>query len=176
MRGAHGDTGGGGVMDIRDLRCFGAVAETLSMSRAAREARVAQPALSRRIRALESELGVALLSRHPKGVRLTPAGAAFADGSRQLLRDLAGALDRADTTAAGQRGRVVMAATRPAVARGFPTEVQEAPRRPPRSDCRRARLGAAGRVGCGCRWAGGRGRVHGEPVAAGTRRRAALGR
>jgi len=104
MRGAHGDTGGGGLMDIRDLRCFGAVAETLSMSRAAREARVAQPALSRRIRALESELGVALLSRHPKGVRLTPAGAAFADGSRQLLRDLAGALDRADTTAAGQRG------------------------------------------------------------------------
>ncbi len=125
MRGAHGDTGGGGLMDIRDLRCFGAVAETLSMSRAAREARVAQPALSRRIRALESELGVALLSRHPKGVRLTPAGAAFADGSRQLLRDLAGALDRADTTAAGQRGRVVVAATRPAVARGFPTEVQE---------------------------------------------------
>ena len=31
-------------------------------------------------------------------------------------------------------------------------------------------------MGCGCRWAGGRGRVHGEPVAAGTRRRAALGR
>src|SRR5690348_10390942 len=125
MRSPHGDIWSAGRMDITDLRYFGAVAETLSMSRAAREARVAQPALSRRIRALECELGVTLLSRHPKGVRLTSAGAAFADGSRQLLRDLAGALDRADATAAGLRGRVVVAATRAAVARGFPTEVQE---------------------------------------------------
>src|SRR5437867_363970 len=76
-------------------------------------------------RAVGGGLWAASMSRHPKGVRLTAAGAAFADGSRQLLRDLAGAHDRADTTAAGQRGRVVMAATRPAVARGFPTEVQE---------------------------------------------------
>lgn len=116
-------------MDVRDLRGFGAVAETLSMSRAAREARVAQPALSRRIRALERELGVELLTRHPKGVTLTPAGEAFAQGSRQLLRDLAAALDRADAAAAGRRGRVVVAATRAAVARGFLADVQESLRR-----------------------------------------------
>jgi len=112
-------------VDLRDLRCFQAVAQTLNLSRAAREARMAQPALSRRMLALERELGVTLLTRHPKGVALTSPGAAFAQGSRQLLDDLAAALDRAEATAAGRRGRVVLGAVRAAIARGFPTTVQD---------------------------------------------------
>lgn len=112
-------------MDLKDLRCIQAVAQTLSLSRAAREARVAQPALSRRIRALERELGVTLLTRHPKGVTLTSAGVAFAQDSGQLLHDLAAALDRAEATATGRRGRVVLAVARAAIARGFPATVQD---------------------------------------------------
>ena len=112
-------------MDFSDLPYFGAIAATRSFTRAAREARIAQPALSRRIRALERELGVALLTRGARGVTLTPAGEAFAAAAAQLFRDSAAALERALATAAGRRGRVVLAAMRAAVARGFPIALQE---------------------------------------------------
>ncbi|HWC74783.1 MAG TPA: LysR family transcriptional regulator, partial [Gemmatimonadales bacterium] len=113
------------MAELKDLHCFAAVAETGTLSGAAREVHVAQPALSRRIRALERELHVDLLTRHAKGVTLTPAGTALADGSRQLLRDVAASVDRVEAAALGRRGRVLLAATRGAVARGFPTDVQE---------------------------------------------------
>lgn len=112
--------------ELKDLRCFTAVADTGTLSGAAREVHVAQPALSRRIRALERALGVDLLTRHAKGVTLTPAGAALAQGGRRLLDEVAASLDRVEATAQGRRGRVLLAATRGAVARGFPTDVQEA--------------------------------------------------
>ncbi|HXV90334.1 MAG TPA: LysR family transcriptional regulator, partial [Gemmatimonadales bacterium] len=112
-------------IDLRDLRYFAAVAETRNLSSAARMVRVAQPALSRRIRALERELGVALLERHARGVALTPAGESLAAGATLLLGDTAAALDGAGATAAGRRGRVVLSALRAAIVRGFPSAVQE---------------------------------------------------
>lgn len=63
-------------MDSRKLRYFAEVARTGSFSRAAEELRIAQPALSRRVREVEDELGQKLLVRHGRGVRLTPFGAA----------------------------------------------------------------------------------------------------
>lgn len=113
------------MAELKDLNSFVAVADTGTLSQAARDVHVAQPALSRRIRALERELGVELLTRHAKGVTLTPAGAAFAQGSRELLQDVASSLARVESTATGRRGQVVLAATRGAVARGFPTDLQE---------------------------------------------------
>lgn len=61
-------------MELRELRNFLRVARAGSVSRAAKELRLAQPALSRQIRKLEHELGVALFSRHGRGVRLSSAG------------------------------------------------------------------------------------------------------
>lgn len=116
-------------MELKAVRSFDAVAHTQSLSRAAREVNLAQPALSRRIHALERELGVTLLTRHAKGVALTPAGAVFAGAGRLLLDSVAAAIDRAEATAAGRRGRLVLAATRAAVARGLPVEVQDSLRR-----------------------------------------------
>ena len=116
-------------MELKAIRSFDAVAQTQSLSRAARHVHLAQPALSRRIHALERELGVSLLTRHAKGVALTPAGAVFAGGGRQLLHEVGAAIDRAEATAAGRRGRVVLAATRAAVARGLPVEAQDSLRR-----------------------------------------------
>ena len=89
------------------------------MSHAAAELRVAQPALSRQVRDLEHELGVTLLERHAKGVTPTLAGEALARGAAQLLSDLTWSLERAEATAAGRRGRVVVGASRFAIARGF---------------------------------------------------------
>jgi DNA-binding transcriptional LysR family regulator len=112
-------------MDLRDLRFFLAVAQTRNLSRAARAARIAQPALSRLIRVLERELSVALLERHPKGVSLTPAGESFGAGAARLLADTAAALDRAVATATGRRGRVILSALRAVIAAGFPSALQE---------------------------------------------------
>jgi len=61
-------------MELRHLRYFMAVAETLNFSRAAGRVRVAQPALSRQIHDLEVELGFRLFERSTAKVRLTEAG------------------------------------------------------------------------------------------------------
>ncbi|RKR91400.1 DNA-binding transcriptional LysR family regulator [Micromonospora pisi] len=67
-------------LDLRKLRYFAAVADKLHFGRAADELHIAQPVLSRQIRALEKELGAPLLTRDSHGVALTDAG-------RQLLTD-----------------------------------------------------------------------------------------
>jgi DNA-binding transcriptional LysR family regulator len=67
-------------LDLRKLRYFVAVADTLHFGRAADELHIAQPVLSRQIRALEHDLGTPLLTRDSHGVALTDAG-------RQLLTD-----------------------------------------------------------------------------------------
>lgn len=67
-------------LDLRKLRYFAAVADQLHFSRAADELHIAQPVLSRQIRALEQDLGASLFTRDRHGVALTDAG-------RQLLSD-----------------------------------------------------------------------------------------
>jgi DNA-binding transcriptional LysR family regulator len=67
-------------LDLRKLRYFVAVADKLHFGRAADELHIAQPVLSRQIRALEQDLGTPLFTRDSHGVALTDAG-------RQLLTD-----------------------------------------------------------------------------------------
>jgi len=64
-------------VELRHLRYFVATAEDLSFLRASRRLRVSQPALSKQVRDLEAEVGVRLLDRVARGVRLTAAGEAF---------------------------------------------------------------------------------------------------
>ncbi|MEV3973527.1 LysR substrate-binding domain-containing protein [Streptomyces sp. NPDC050698] len=80
-------------LNLRRLRYFLAVADTLSFSRAAEELHIAQPVLSRQIALLERELGAVLLERSTRGTTLTDAGRLIAEDGRQLLRS-AGALER----------------------------------------------------------------------------------
>ncbi|WP_285686211.1 LysR family transcriptional regulator [Actinoplanes sp. NBRC 103695] len=74
-----------GVVELRHLRYFVAIADRGSLSRAAAHLLIAQPALSRQIRALEEELGHQLFERTRTGVSLTSAGAALLGHARQLL-------------------------------------------------------------------------------------------
>jgi len=89
-------------MELRHLRYFVAVAEERSFVQAARRLHVAQPALSKQVHNLETELGVTLFQRLPRGVRLTPAGEAFLAHARTTLE----AAGRAVTSAreAGKNG------------------------------------------------------------------------
>ncbi|MFO1147500.1 MAG: LysR substrate-binding domain-containing protein [Alsobacter sp.] len=64
-------------MDLRQFSYFRAVARHRSISAAASELGVAQPTLTKSIRALELELDVVLFHRLPRGVELTPSGASF---------------------------------------------------------------------------------------------------
>jgi DNA-binding transcriptional LysR family regulator len=67
------------------LRYFVTVADEGQITRAAKKLYIAQPALSQAIAQLEGELGLQLLERHPKGVRLTDAGAAFLEKARAVV-------------------------------------------------------------------------------------------
>jgi DNA-binding transcriptional LysR family regulator len=76
-------------VNLRQLEYFVAIAEHGSLTSAAEELLVSQPSLSQQIRALERELGGALLERLPRGVRLTAAG-------QELLGEARAALLHAD--------------------------------------------------------------------------------
>lgn len=72
-------------MEIRELRSFMHVARAGSVSRAAQELRVAQPALSRQIQKLEHELDLSLFARHGRGVRLTTAGSLLLERAEAIV-------------------------------------------------------------------------------------------
>ncbi|MGE0733233.1 MAG: LysR family transcriptional regulator [Alphaproteobacteria bacterium] len=73
-------------MDLRTLRQVTAAIRLQSITKAASQLNVAQSALSRTIRLLEEELGVALMIRHPRGVQATKDGLKFAESAETLLR------------------------------------------------------------------------------------------
>ena len=72
-------------MELRYLKYFVTVAERQNFTRAAEELHVAQPAISQQIKSLEEELGVSLLHRTKRSVKLTAAGHAFLSEAREIL-------------------------------------------------------------------------------------------
>ena len=81
-------------MDIVWLRDFEALVAQKNFSRAAEERNVSQPAFSRRIRALEDDIGVRLINRQTLPLSLTPAGEVFLSQARQMLRTYQETLER----------------------------------------------------------------------------------
>jgi DNA-binding transcriptional LysR family regulator len=93
-------------MELRHLRYFRTVAREEHFSRASQQLRIAQPALSRQIRDLETELGVELFERLPRGVRLSAAGRAFLVEVEEILTRVDGAIERTKRFAGGHLGTV----------------------------------------------------------------------
>lgn len=75
-------------MDIRQLKYFIAVANTRNFTRASEQLHIAQPPLSRQIQLLEQELGVQLLLRNSRPLRLTEAGRVFYEQALQITNRL----------------------------------------------------------------------------------------
>src|ERR687890_2031110 len=72
-------------LDLAELRAFCAAVDLGSLGRAARLLRVSQPALSKRMRAMEAVVGTPLVERSPRGIVTTPAGAKLYIEARKLL-------------------------------------------------------------------------------------------
>jgi DNA-binding transcriptional LysR family regulator len=106
-------------VELRHLRYFVAVAEESTFVAAARRIGVAQPALTRQVRALERELEVTLFERTAKGTRLTAAGAVAFASARHLLRAVDAAVERARGSGLGVVGRCVVCAGARALASGL---------------------------------------------------------
>src|SRR5256712_66478 len=93
-------------MELRHLRYFVAVAEEQNVTRAAARLHVSQPPLSRQIRDLEDELGVALFDHGAKAVRLTEAGRVFLTEARAVVQRADEAVQTVRAVASGQRGEI----------------------------------------------------------------------
>ena len=93
-------------MDIRQLRYFVALADELSFTRAAAREHVAQPALSQQIRRLEDELGVPLVERTTRRVRITDGGALLLARARRILADVSAAHAEIEALKGMEVGRV----------------------------------------------------------------------
>ena len=86
-------------MDIRQLKCFVAVAEELHFRRAGERLGLSQSALSERISALEHELGARLFFRTTRQVSLTQAGSEFVQDANRILADIERAVSNVRHTA-----------------------------------------------------------------------------
>lgn len=99
------------ALELRHLRYLLAVAEHHNFTRAAEELRISQPTLSQQIKQLERTVGVQLLDRGGRSVRLTDAGAVYAEHARRALRDLAAAERAVHDLADLTRGHLRLALT-----------------------------------------------------------------
>src|SRR5216110_3248915 len=92
--------------ELWQLRYFVAVAERLHFGRAAEALHISQPPLSRAIRALEEELGVALFTRTRRRVELTPQGARLLEEARRVTGQLERTVHELRAMAAGGHARL----------------------------------------------------------------------
>lgn len=99
------------MFEISQLRCFVAVAEELHFSRAAERLSMTQPPLSRQIQLLEQSVGVQLLDRSSRVVRLTPAGKVFLTEAVRILRLAEQAGMMARRVAKGEQGSLAIGFT-----------------------------------------------------------------
>jgi DNA-binding transcriptional LysR family regulator len=93
-------------MERRQLEYFLAVIDHGGFTSAATALHVSQPALSVAVKSLEKDLGALLFHRLPRGVRLTEAGAEFAQSARMIMRELVTARARVDAVTGLIAGRL----------------------------------------------------------------------
>ena len=96
------------MFDLKQLQLFTAVAEFGSFSRAAVALSVSQPVISRQIKALEEELGVALLYRNGRGIVLTEAGKLLENYASAILEQASRATTELAAMRSNPRGTIVL--------------------------------------------------------------------
>ncbi|NER78549.1 MAG: LysR family transcriptional regulator [Leptolyngbya sp. SIO1D8] len=112
-------------MEFRQLQYFVAVAEELHFGRAADRLEITQPALSKQILGLEAMLGVQLLFRTKRTVKLTHAGQTFLNQARQLLLQKETAIQLTRRTGCGDIGQLRIGFTKTATQTVLPQVLRE---------------------------------------------------
>ncbi len=118
-------------VDLTSLQLFVAVCEAGSIGRAAEREFIAASAISKRLSDLEHALGATLLSRHARGVRLTPAGEGLLHHARSVLFGLEKMQAELAEYAEGVRGHVRMHASISAIVQFLPEDLGAFARRHP---------------------------------------------
>ena len=118
-------------MKLNQLKYFIRIAELGSVSAAARDLFIAQPALSNQIATLEESLGVELFTRTVKGVQLTPAGEKLIHHARLILRQIDSARADVISDQLSPRGEVSLVVDASKAYTLLPLLVTEAARRFP---------------------------------------------
>ena len=95
-------------MDLKSIKFFLAVAEGGSITRAAQQLGLVQPALTRHINALEAEFGVRLFMRHARGVQLTATGRDFLEHCRRITDEVERAHHEISARGSQPRGSIVL--------------------------------------------------------------------
>lgn len=93
-------------MDIRTMKYFQAVADEGSISNASRQLNIAQPALSRQMKILESDLGVQLFERGSRRIKLTEAGQLLRERTEQILNLVEGTVKEVTEFNSGAAGTI----------------------------------------------------------------------
>ena len=96
-------------MELRHLRYFVAVAESLNFTKAAAKLHLAQPSLTRQIHNLEEEIGVRLLNRSKSHVGLTEEGRSFLIDARRILTLATESVQAVQRLSRGETGQLNIA-------------------------------------------------------------------
>ena len=120
--------------ELRHLRYFCVLAETLHFHQAAKHLHISQPSLSRQIQDLEAAMGVPLFNRTNRQVTLTDAGQAFYQDLQQLLDQLDASLRRTQRAARGEWGEIALTFTEVGIATALPAILRTFKRQFPHVD------------------------------------------
>jgi len=123
-------------IELRHLRYFLAVAETLHFSRAAERLGIAQPPLSQQIRRLEELVGHRLFDRTTRGVKLTLAGQLLAERARSTIEKVHDDLAQVRRLGRGEEGTLTVGFSGSVMFTGLPAAIGEYRRKYPKVELR----------------------------------------
>jgi len=123
-------------IELRHLRYFLAVAETLHFSKAAERLGIAQPPLSQQIKRLEELIGHRLFDRSTRGVKLTLAGQLLADRARSTMEKIADDLDQVRRLGRGEEGTLTVGFSGSVMFTALPIVIERYRRRYPKVELR----------------------------------------
>ena len=133
-------------IELRHLRYFLAVADTLHFTKAAKLLGIAQPPLSQQIKKLEELLGHPLFVRSTRGVRLTPAGAMLAARARDTISKINDDLAQVRRLGRGEEGTLTVGFSGSVMFTNLPKAIQAYRRRHPKVELRLREMVTAAQI------------------------------
>src|SRR5215469_4356739 len=133
-------------IELRHLRYFLAVAETLHFSKAAERLGMAQPPLSQQIRRLEELVGHRLFDRTTRGVKLTLAGQVLADRARSTMEKIQDDLEQVRRLGRGEEGTLTVGFSGSVMFTELPAAIESYRRRYPKVELRLRELATSAQL------------------------------